>query len=50
MFRAIEGDIDKKRTIDQNNAMAKLRGDVTFQLWNITLQLNNFNRSTYLKE
>lgn len=50
MFRAIEGDIEAKRIDTQNDAMAKIRGDVTIQLWNITLQLNNFNRSTYLQE
>lgn len=50
MFRAIEGDTDTKRTQHQNNNMAKIREDVKSQLWNITLQLNNFNQSTYLKE
>lgn len=50
MFKAIEGDITIKRTQDQNNNMAKIREDVTTQLWNITLQLNNFNRSSFLKE
>lgn len=50
MFKTIEGDIDMKRTADQNRNMSKIRGDVSTQLWNITLRLNNFNRSTYLKE
>lgn len=50
MFKAIEGEYYSKRTKDQNNNMAKIRGDVTTQLWNITLQLNNFNQSTYINE
>lgn len=50
MFKAIEGEYYTKRTNDQNNNMAKIRGDVTTQLWNITLQLNNFNQSTFINE
>lgn len=50
MFKAIEGEFDYKRAQDQNSNMAKIRGDVTTQLWNITLQLNNFNRSTFINE
>lgn len=49
MFKAIEGDVTIKLTQDQNNNMARIRGDVSTQLWNITLQLNN-NRSSFLKE
>lgn len=50
MFKAIEGEVDLKRTKDQNYNMAKIRGDITTQLWNITLQLNNFNRSSFINE
>lgn len=49
MFQAIENDVAKKRTEDQNLMMEKIREDVKTQLWNITLQLNS-NQSSYLKE
>lgn len=50
MFKAIEGEYYSKRTKDQNYNMAKIRGDITNQLWNITLQLNNFNQSKFISE
>lgn len=50
MFKAIEGEVDLKRTNQQNSNMAKIRGDITTQLWNITLKLNNFNRSSFINE
>ncbi|XP_055326011.1 TWiK family of potassium channels protein 18 isoform X2 [Sitodiplosis mosellana] len=50
MFKAIEGEYYLKRTKDQNYNMKIIRDDISTQLWNITLQLNNFNRSTYINE
>ncbi|XP_031638321.1 TWiK family of potassium channels protein 18 [Contarinia nasturtii] len=50
MFKAIEGDVDLQRIITLNNSMTKTRGDVTNQLWDITLKLNNFNQSSFINE
>lgn len=50
MFKAIEGEVDLKRMNKQNYNMAKIRGDITNQLWNITLQLNDFNRTSFISE
>lgn len=50
MFKAIEGEVDLKRMNKQNYNMAKIRGDITTQLWNITLQLNNFNQTSFISE
>lgn len=50
MFITIEGEFDYTRAQNQNSNMEKIREDVTTQLWNITLQLNNFNRSTFMNE
>lgn len=50
MFKAIEGEVNYKFTQDRNVSMAMQRVNLTNQLWNITLQLNNFNRSSYISE
>lgn len=50
MFKAIEGEVNYKFTQDRNVSMAVQRINLTNHLWNITLQLNNFNRSSYINE
>lgn len=50
MFKTIEGEDYAKRTKEQNLNMAQIRGDISTQLWNITLRLNNFNQSTFINE
>lgn len=50
MFKAIEGEVNYKFARDRNESMDVLRNRLTNQLWNITLQLNNFNRTSYINE
>lgn len=50
MFKAIEGEVNYKFTQDRNVSMAMQRFNLTNQLWNLTLQLNNFNRTSYINQ
>lgn len=50
MFKAIEGQTDYEFAKNRNNSIATLRGSLMNQLWNITLQMNDFDRLAFESE
>lgn len=50
MFKAIEGQNDWDLAQERNNSIMVLRENLMNQLWNITLQMNDFDQLSYMNE